>query len=138
VFIPRMETRRVKNGRVVSGTCELFPGYGFVQQGDCVIDVLRRSRYVANVLQVGGVLARVPGRVVDELKSVVGPTDVMPYRVKDGFVGGQIVVIGTGPFVGLAGKYHSMSGARRCRVLLRMLGQDIAVSVDVGQLKTAA
>jgi transcriptional antiterminator RfaH len=116
----------------------MFPGYGFVEEAGGVIDRVRCSRYVTGILLFGGVPARVPARVVEELVGVVGSTGVLPYRAPDGFHEDQVVVVEGGPFAGLAGKFQSMSGARRCRVMLRWLGREVTAVVDVAQLRKAA
>lgn len=139
VFFPRMETRSIRRGQLVIGEVPLFPGYAFVQEFTGILDVLRSSRYVSGVLQLGGTMARIKPSAISELQAVVGESGVLALA-PDGpkFLPGQSVIVDDGPFGGLAGKFQSMSAGRRCKVLLHWLGRDVVADVDVSQLKKVA
>ena len=110
----------------------LFARYIFIELGgaDAKWNVLRSTRGVSQVVQFGGVPAKVPSRWMSAFLA----RDRAPVRL---FEFGQRVVVTDGPFKGLEGIYQLRDGESRAIVLLELLGKPCAGKFPVEALRVA-
>ena len=111
----------------------LFARYLFIELGsaDARWNVLRSTRGVSQVVQFGGVPAKVPSEWMNAFLS----RDRAPVRLFDI---GQRVVVTDGPFKGIEGIYQLPDGESRAIVLLELLGRPCAGKFPVEALRRVA
>jgi transcriptional antiterminator RfaH len=120
-YLPRLRERRSRGGRRIIATPPLFPSYVFVR----VELGWWRARWcvgVADLVTTGGTgPARVPDRVIDELKDrEVDGCVALPEPPR--FRAGDPVRITRGPFSLIPALYQGMASRERVMVLLQLLG----------------
>jgi transcriptional antiterminator RfaH len=119
-YCPRIRGRRVMPTSKAETTTALFPGYAFI-----VIELqwhtARWSPGVLNIILAGDHPARVPDRVITDLRSRErnGLIELPP---KPGLRRGDQVRILRGPFTDRLALYDGMRGPERIMVLLSLLG----------------
>jgi transcriptional antiterminator RfaH len=94
-------------------------------------NAVRSTRGVSQVVQFGGVPARLPA----EWMAVFLSCSRVPVRLFDA---GQRVLVTDGPFAGLEGIYQLPDGESRAVVLLELLGKPCAAKFPVESLKRVA
>jgi transcriptional antiterminator RfaH len=111
----------------------LFARYLFIELSgtDAKWSVLRSTRGVTQVVQFGGVPAKMPAHWMDAFRSC----ERAPVRL---FEPGQRVRVTDGPFAGLEGIYELPEGKARAIVLLELLGKPCKGTFAVGALRRAA
>ena len=111
----------------------LFARYLFIELGgaDAKWNVLRSTRGVSQVVQFGGVPAKVPSEWMNAFLSC----DRAPVRLFDT---GQRVVVTDGPFAGLEGIYQLPDSETRAIVLLELLGKPCKGTFPVEALRRVA
>ena len=133
-WMPRIRERRIIRGRRSFVTPALFPGYVFVLI-ELQWHAIRRTPYVIKLIMNGEQPARVPDRVIEELRGrerngvieLPGP----PPRLRPG---GRVRVTG-GPFRGHLGLCAGMAPHERVIILLSLLGSKTRVSVAAGDVE---
>lgn len=110
----------------------LFPGYAFARMADQHLGPVTRMPGVLDVVRFGGELARIPERVWTELRAMCGPSGYV--RLKPRFNRWSRVRLVEGDTVGIVQERISAS---RVRVLFKLLGQPVEVSVADGDLVAA-
>jgi transcriptional antiterminator RfaH len=133
-YCPRMRTERPS--RVKERSTWLFPGYAFVWI-ELQWHAARWAPGVIRLVMSGGTSpARVPMRVIDDLKA----------RERNGFVvlpqerglqRGDRVRILRGPFADHVALYDGQTAAERVAVLLMMLGSQRRVELPSGHVRPA-
>jgi transcriptional antiterminator RfaH len=99
----------------------LFPGYAFVSI-ELQWHVAHRTPGVLRLVLDGEKPARVPDRVIDEIrKREVNGFIVLP-KARAEFERGDKLLVTTGPFAGHLGLYAGMKPRQRVEVLLMLLG----------------
>jgi transcriptional antiterminator RfaH len=129
-YAPRLREQRTANGRKVTRTPLLFPGYLFV-----LIELQwSRARWAPGVVRIvlsGGTPAVVPDGVITALRTrEIGGLIELPRPPK--FRSGDRVRVLHGPFVGHVGLYAGMKPRDRIEVLLAILGgsQKVTLAAD--------
>ena len=126
-YLPRIRERRRVNGRQVTVTPPLFPGYAFVLI-ELQWHAARWSPGVLKLVMGGDAPAKVPDAVIAKLRG----------RERGGFVQlpaapqfhhGDRVRITRGPFVGQCGLYAGQRPHERVEVLLQILGGERTVEL---------
>ena len=131
VFAPRICSHRVVNGRRITFTPLLFPGYCFV----VIEQQWHAAAYapgVASLVRNGdGGPARVPPALIDALRSREGRDGliVLP-KPRGGPRIGSRVKVTSGVFAGQFGLYAGMRSHQRVEVLLTLLGGQQRVSLS--------
>ncbi len=132
VYLPRIRFRRSTRLGPVWFTEPLFPNYLFVR-----FDLetgLRQVHYtpgVSGVIHFGDHWPEIPGAVIEDLQSVVGPDEL--HLVDEGLAPDDPVVISGGAFHDLrAVVTRVMPGRQRVIVLLEFLGRQTALELSVG------
>jgi transcriptional antiterminator RfaH len=120
VYIPQVREQRLRRHRRVEIIAPLFPAYAFI-----VIErqwhSARWSIGVTAIIMVGVAPARVPDRVIDEIRrrEIRGAVELAPAP---GLRRGDQVRILRGPFDGQLGLHQGMRPHERVEVLLQILG----------------
>jgi transcriptional antiterminator RfaH len=126
VYFPRLRHRRRSHSRLVETRPPLFPGYSFLQ----INGQWSTARYapgVADLIMDGMAPARVPDRVIDEIKARErGGLVELPRRPLEP---GDRVRIMQGPLTGQVGLYAGMRPRERILVLLQLLGAQQRVTL---------
>jgi transcriptional antiterminator RfaH len=119
-YLPRLRQHRVSHGRKIESRPPLFPGYLFVLI-ELQWHAARWSPGVMRLVLDSGVPARVPDRVIDEIRSRErGGLVDLPKAPR--FKPGDRVRVWHGPFAGHVGLYTGMKPRERVEVLLAILG----------------
>jgi transcriptional antiterminator RfaH len=118
-YLPRLRDRRVRFGRKIELRPPLFPGYVFLAI-QLQWHAARWAPGVIGLIMADGAPARVPDRVIDEIRAreVDGAVD-LPW---DGPRCGDRVRILRGPFNGHLAVFADMRPRERVEILLRLLG----------------
>jgi transcription antitermination factor NusG len=114
----------------------MFPGYVFVQYDPARPAELVNSHKVIHILDVGPTAEAV---LVEELRGLqrmeqlarTEEIEVMPEIIP-----GQAVRITGGPMHGVTGVVERRVGRVRVTVNVEILGQSVAVEMDLGELET--
>ena len=138
VLVPTQDVMEIRNGKRVSVTKRLYPGYVLVQ-----MSLNERTSHVINNIQgvikfVGSGAEPQPLRD-DEVNKILGlapveeelePKEEIPFRV------GQVVEVTEGPFTDFTGTvqeiYHDKG---KVKVEVSLFGRPTSVELDYTQLK---
>jgi transcriptional antiterminator RfaH len=137
VFLPLQESTSRARGRFVTQMQPLFPGYLFVEldTGNGPWRAVNSTLGVTRLVSLGGQPTPVPRELVDEIQQRCGPTGkLLPAQI---FEPGDQVILAAGPFAEFAATVEGIAPDRRVWVLLDLMGQQIRVTVPVGQLQPA-
>jgi transcriptional antiterminator RfaH len=130
VYFPRLVLQVVRAGRRRQRMGALFPRYLFVhlKEGLQALAPVNSSTGVAAVVRFGMRYARVPDRVVRDLRDRADPcTGFHRLRTEHDLQRGSPVRIISGTFEGLEGVFERRTGVERVTVLLNLLGQNARV-----------
>lgn len=135
VYLPRLQQPMRRRARWKDVIVALFPRYLFLRlsEGEQPLSPVRSTSGVANVVRFGARYAVVPDEIVGQLRARADPESGL-HRLseKSPFRAGAPVRIAVGAFGGLEGIFEREAGAERVVVLLKLLGQDVAVRVPAG------
>src|SRR6185312_8034729 len=112
----------------------LFPRYLFLRldQGRQPLGPVQSTLGVSSVVRFGLQFTLVPDRVIGDLQSRADPvTGLHRLSCAPALTPGSSVRISMGPFEGLEGIFERQAGSERVVVLLRVLGQNASVCVDL-------
>ncbi len=129
-FLPMEEQTAQRNGRFVTQTRPVFPGYVFVAL-DAAQGLWRKvnaTSGVSKLVSFGSEPARVPGPLVTELQARCDATG--RYHAAEGLKVGDRVAIATGPFSGALAEIETVAPDRRVWVLLDLLGRQTRMVVS--------
>jgi transcriptional antiterminator RfaH len=130
IYSPRIRPSRARRG---DDTRPLFPGYAFV----LIVLQWHAARWSPGVIRLimdGLQPAQVPDSVIDEIRQRERGGVVQLPKAPGMKAGDRVRVLG-GPFKGLAGLYHGMSGRQRVEVLLTILGGQRSVTLPRGDIE---
>lgn len=129
VFMPLRSRTRRHARRVETVRVPFFPGYLFV-----ALDLARHQwRSVNGTFGVVRLVTQgdwpipAPEGLVEALQTACAGTNILEWRPRLSL--GEPVRILAGPFAGLVGELERMTDADRVRVLLRMMGGELPVSL---------
>lgn len=137
-YCPRVRQRRYVHGRKIETTPLLFPGYAFV----LIVLQWHAARFapgVVGLIMDGEKPARVPDRVIDELKGrerhglVVLP-EKPRLDPRAGFQVNERLRVQAGSLRGLFGLYAGMAPRDRVKVLMDLFGGKQEVEMAVGDV----
>ena len=137
-FLP-LHGRTVRHARQFrTSLAPLFPRYLFVEIliGRDRWTSIRGTYGVSHLMMDGEIPRAVPFGVVEALLQLSNEAGVV--SLEPTLLPGQMVRIATGPFAGLVGKLSSLDDNGRVKVLLDVLGKEVAVSAASAGLVAAA
>ncbi len=138
VFLPLFGDFQYAQEKLVQKIKPLFPNYLFAK-----LDIgahyykVKWTRGVSKILGIGSEPIPISERVILTIKDRMGENNLV--RLDDGLVQGAVVQFTSGPFKDLMGVFDKkMSGGKRVRVLLNLVGVDVPVQVSRHQIKKVA
>ncbi len=138
VFLPLFENFQYAHGRLVQKIKPLFPNYLFAKL-DMEVHYykVKWTRGVNKILGVGSQPIPVSEKVIRAIKDRMGENRLV--RLDDGLVPGAVVQFTSGPFKDLMGVFDKkMSGGKRVKVLLSLVGVDVPVQASRYQIRKVA
>lgn len=130
-FYPEIEVEKILRGKRQKVREPLFPSYMFVrfdfQQGPTFTTV-RSTRGVADFIRFGSEPKEIQGDLVYELKQFGAALQAMSRT--EGPVKGQEIEVKSGQFKGLTAIYQEPDGESRSIMLVKMISQPVAMSID--------
>jgi transcriptional antiterminator RfaH len=130
IYLPKILTQHGARERVAP----LFPGYLFVE----IIERWWSVRWTAGVvrlLMADDRPARVPTVLMDAIRKREGCDGLVRLPKPRGLVCGDQVRIVHGSFEGRLGVYQGQSGVQRSRILLDLLGREVATVIATGDVE---
>ena len=132
-YLPLREETKIYQRRRVTVQKPLFPRYVFAAFGPEQRVALLRSNNIVRLLDVVD-----QKRLLDELAQVRSALAVDPtLNACEAFEKGRRVRIEGGPFEGLEGIVQNVKGGTRVVLNVEMIGQAVAVEVDMELLEPA-
>lgn len=111
-----------------------FPGYLFVHVDldEIGLSTLKWMPHTLGLVSFGGVPAPVPDHLIHELRTRLKQINEAGGEVFDGLKKGDEIRINEGPFSGYQAVFDArLSGKERVRVLLKLLGDERFVPVEL-------
>ena len=135
-ILPLIEIEKIIRGKRVFSSEPLFPGYVFLELKTDGQDwsKVRSTRGIRDFVRFGGIPARVPEAVLEQLK-VLDLSDT-PMETNAPKVGDKIIIL-EGPFKDLEGVFKMTNGEERSIVLLSILGKVTEMDLDNRNIKKA-
>ena len=137
-FLPLVENYQCKCGKMVQTIKPFFPNYLFAR-----IDLglhyykVTWTRGVSKILGAGNEPVSISEKVIQSIKEKIIKGNVV--KLEDELKEGDFVQITSGPFKDLTGIFQKkMSDSGRVRILLSLIGVDVAVQLSQWQIKKAA
>ncbi|HWV56004.1 MAG TPA: transcription termination/antitermination protein NusG [Longimicrobiales bacterium] len=137
VMVPTQDTVEIRNGKRVTVTRRLYPGYVLVK-----MVMNQRTMHVINNIQgvikfVGSGKAPQPLRD-DEINKILGlaPSEAEEQREEIPFRVGQVVEVTEGPFTDFSGTVQEIDPDKgKVKVEVSLFGRPTSVELDYTQLK---
>jgi transcriptional antiterminator RfaH len=138
VFLPLLESFQYSSGKMTQKIKPLFPNYLFARLDiDMHYYKVKWTRGVSKILGVGCEPIPVSEKVIETIKARMGENNLV--TLEDGLQEGNIIQFTSGPFKDLMGVFDKkMSGGKRVKVLLNLIGVDVPVQVSRYQIKKVA
>jgi transcriptional antiterminator RfaH len=136
-FLPTIRVERLRDGHRAMISEALFPRYLFVclEAGRSNWSAIRSTRGVSHLVRFGGVVARVPSKLIDALTE-------QPARNKELFDAGDQLKVIDGPFIGFEAEllrlYEAPDGEARVMVLMDILTRPQKISLPASAVRKAA
>jgi len=137
-FLPFVETYQSQRGKIVQAIKPFFPNYlfGRLDLGLHYYKV-KWTRGVSKILGAGNEPFPISERVIQSIRERIVKDNVV--KLEDKLKEGDLVQITSGPFKDLTGIFQGkMSDSGRVRILLGLIGVDVAVQLSQWQIKKAA
>jgi transcriptional antiterminator RfaH len=137
-FLPLIEAYQWKSGKMVQTIKPFFPNYLFSRLNLRLhYYKVKWTRGVSKVLGAGNEPVPISEKVIQSIKERMGNGNIV--KLEDELKEGDFIQITSGPFRDLTGIFQKkMSGSGRVRVLLSLIGVDVAVQLSRWQIKRAA
>ena len=138
ILLPLVETYQYSNGKMVPKIKPLFPNYLFARL-DLKLhsNKVRWTRGVNRILGVGNEPTPISERVIQMIKDHID--DDGTFKLLEDFQEGDLVQVTSGPFKEFIGIFQKrLSSGERVRILLNLIGVNIAVQISLWQIKRAA
>lgn len=134
IFCPQVPVEKIFRGKRITKIEPLFPGYLFIENpsADSAITYtsIRSTRGVSKVVRFGVDYTLLPDELIQQVKlrveTLSGEDEALASVPKQG----DTVQITEGPFQGLEAIYQQPDGEMRSMLLINLLHQQVAVSVD--------
>ena len=136
-YCPEVFVEKIFRGKKSQVVEILFPGYLFVnfRNSASSIHSVKNTRGVQSFVSFGGTPARVPSKLIRELKEKTKPSENLlisnlPER------GDKLKVI-DGPFNGMSVIFSRPNGDERAEVLINIMNQQVTASISYSDIVTA-
>lgn len=115
----------------------LFPRYVFLsaRADGWTLGPVRSTRGVSGVVRFGGQAAHVPDGVIAHIRSRMSDDDCVRLDAPE-LARGDVVRITEGPLSGMRAIFDAPAGSTRVRLLMELLGEQVAVVLPRAQLVT--
>jgi transcriptional antiterminator RfaH len=133
-FLPTLQVKRIRRGKLIVDTEPLFSRYLFIRLDNATTDwaPIRSTRGVKNMVAFGGKFSTIPKEYIAALQ------DAPAFSPQDLFEAGEHVTITNGPFAGWEGLYQLPDGEARALVLVEMMQQPQKLSFALEALRKAS
>lgn len=138
IFTPRMEYVSSKNGRIISESRPLFPGYIF-GRFDYINDysLVKWGRGVKKILSFGSGPTAIAEEVIDTIRKRTDAQGVVRKACR--FEENDLVRVNSGPMKDLLGIFERwVSDTERVRILLNLVGYRPAVELHYSMVEKVA
>ena len=135
-YLPLMRQRRRRRNKLTAVIEPMFPRYLFIKLAAGIDNwaPIRSTIGVANMVRFGQLAAKVPGGLIEDLRSREDESGIQ--KLPDlSLKKGDKVLIAEGPLAGYEAIYHSRTSKERVTVLLEMIGNHTRASVDLKHLE---
>lgn len=141
VLVPTETAEKVQDGKKVTQTKKLYPGYVLVQMNldDDTWTVVKNTPGVTGFVGLGDKPTPLHEKEVQNVLKAAGlGPQKSPALAPVGFTEGQKVKIIDGPFTDFIGEIKEINlEKRKAKVLVFIFGRDTAIEVDLMQLEEA-
>lgn len=135
-YLPMVETRKRRQGQLVSMIKPFFPRYLFVRFNRDTDDwsPVRSTRGVCGLVKFDGVPKPVPSSLINGLKRNEDEEQLQRYKQPD-WQPGDEVAIEQGPFAGYSCIFQQRRSADRVAVLLNIVNKPTRATLNVEDLQ---
>lgn len=133
VYLPMLMQERIRNGKRISRSEPLFPGYLFLKADSAtpLLSKVRSTMGARGLLRFGAQPATLADAIIQDIRQRCdNPASTAPQ-----FSAGDSVQFAEGPFRDYQALFQQYSGDQRAIVLVHLLGQQNQLLVDLQQLK---
>lgn len=123
-YCPKILSKQGTRERVVP----LFPGYLFVAIADHWYEI-RWTIGVLRLLTIDGEPAKVPDRALSAIRKNENRNGLVVLPKPRGLLCGDRIRVKRGLFEGRTGVYQGLSGTQRSKILLQLLGREVATVI---------
>ena len=134
VYLPLRVRTRVYQRRRVSTELPVFPGYVFAAYAPDQRMLVLQSNVIANILEVEHECEFL--RDLEQIRAALAVDETL--GACQAFTTGRRVRIVEGPFAGVEGRVESALNGARVVLNVEMIGQGVAVEVEMDYLEPAA
>ncbi|MDM7857748.1 transcription/translation regulatory transformer protein RfaH [Thiopseudomonas sp. CY1220] len=131
VFLPMLEVERIRQGKRIKKIETLFPGYLFLRVGedDMLLSRVRSTFGVNKLLTFGAEVMQIQDALIEDLRTRLAQRESAPA-----FKQGDVVTLADGPFRDYQAIFHQYNGEERAVILIKLLGQQNQLLIDLAQL----
>lgn len=132
VYLPMLEVERISRGKRELRPEPLFPGYLFFRTGgqDVLLSKVRSTLGVRMLLTFGNEPVQMDNSIVDDIRS-----RMQQHEFVTALQPGDQVSLADGPFRDYQAIFQEYSGEERAVILVRLLGQQNRLVVQLSQLR---
>lgn len=137
-YLPRVRTRRRRQGRYVKVVEPMFPRYLFIHLSDETDNwgPIRSTIGVSNLVRFGMQPARVPGGLIEMLKSREDEEGIQRIEPKALQTGDRVRIV-EGVMAGYEAIFEATSGKERVSLLLKIVNTTARVQVSSHDIEPA-
>lgn len=130
VYLPTLEVERIRRGKKCLVEEIMFPGYLFLRlpTDGPLLGKIRSTFGVRGILRFGDEPVTIANQLIEDIRKR-SQTPPPPQ-----FTSGQSVQLISGPLRDYQAIFHSYSGKDRATILIRLLGQQNRLLVDLAQI----
>ncbi len=140
VYLPRLQTRKRRNGKWIEVIEALFPGYLFIWLNPHAQSTapVRSTRGAIGLLRFGAQPARVPEEIIATIRQREDAATGMHQDNRPQFSRGEAIKLVEGSLSGMEGIFSQQDSQGRVIVLLELLGKINRVTVQRDWIAKAA
>jgi len=133
VYLPHILLNKRQRGKWQQVREVLFPGYLFIHIDPASQNIapVRSTLGVMGLVRFGNLLLSIDEAVIDQIRHQEQQQSRTPEAVVSQFQRGDQVAIVDGPFKGIDAAFQMAKSADRVMVLIRILGGQKAIAVDI-------
>ena len=136
-YLPYITLNKKKRGKWQLAREVLFPGYLFIHVDTAVqaIAPVRSTLGVSGLVRFGSSLLPVNDSLIQHIKNQEIASASEPRTPAPQFQPGDKLAILDGPFAGLTAAFHMAKSADRVMVLIKILGGEKSIAIDVNSVQ---